>query len=164
MSSNSDLIWLDREIRFDLPLPLLKMFKGEFKKDLLPNIEDTKGNPGEKGFLLISNLRIIWSSNNTSKLNLSIGFDCIISIEIKISYSNRYGNTQSLNIKSKFGSSKYEFIFSTTNPESPKIFTTFQAVCRNYEVSRPYRDLKLRGAIISDKNLTLLAEEKIISR
>lgn len=157
-------VWQDREIRFDANQSQLKIRKGEYKVELLPNIEDTKGNPDEKGSLLISNLRIIWYSNNSPKINLTIGYDCIISIEIKISYSQSLGSTQSLNIKSKYQQSRFEFIFSTINHESPRIFTTFQAVCRAYEGTKLYRDLKLRGAIIQNKTLNLLQLEKIINQ
>ncbi len=39
-----------------------------------------------------------------------------------------------------------------------------QAVCRAYETSKLYRDLKLRGAIIKDKSLILLPDEEVYSK
>ena len=49
----------------------------------MENIEDTKGNNGDKGSLIITNLRLIWFCEDNSRINLSIGYDCIISNEIK---------------------------------------------------------------------------------
>lgn len=163
MSDN--IVWQDREIRFDMSSASMSMRKGEKLVETLKNIEDKKGNEGEVGTLLISNLRIIWYCNTNQRVNLSIGYDCILSIEIKIAYSNSQGSTQSLNIRSKFNNNRFEFIFSTMSQESPRIFTTFQTVCRAYESTKLYRDLKLRGSIFADKNnLDLLQLEKIINR
>ena len=56
----SDFIWQNREIRFDTTFSQLTLRKGEILIDSIPNVEDTKGNNGDKGNLLITNLRIIW--------------------------------------------------------------------------------------------------------
>ena len=37
-------------------------------------------------------------------------------------------------------------------------------LCRAYETSRLYRDLKLRGAIIKDKELILLPNEQVYNK
>ena len=159
-----NLVWQDREVRFDVNGNQMAMRKGEKLVETIKNIEDKKGNEGECGTLLISNLRMIWYCITNQRVNLSIGYDCILSIEIKIAYSNSQGSSQSLNIRSKFNQNRFEFIFSTINHESPRIFTTFQTVCRAYEGTKLYRDLKLRGSIFTDKNLNLLTLEKIINR
>jgi Bardet-Biedl syndrome 5 protein len=44
------------------------------------------------------------------------------------------------------------------------IFSTFQKICRSYEQTRMYRDIKLRGAIVADKKLSILPEEKFFNR
>jgi len=64
----------------------------------------------------------------------------------------------------KFHTSKFEFIFTNFVRDSPRLFTTIQTVFRAYDTSRMYRDLKLRGALISDKELKLLPEEQIYSQ
>lgn len=46
---------------------------------------------------------------------------------------------------------------------NPRLFITAQAVLRSYETSRLYRELKMRGAIIKDKQLILLPGEKVRS-
>lgn len=47
------------------------MAPGETILERLESVEDTKANSGEHGCLLITNLRIIWFSSRTSKLNIS---------------------------------------------------------------------------------------------
>ncbi len=39
-----------------------------------------------------------------------------------------------------------------------------QNVCRAYDTSKMYRDLKLRGAVIKDKELLILPEEKLFNK
>lgn len=45
---------------------------GEFNVDKLDLIEDTKGNAGDNGRLIVTNLRIIWHSLLLPKINLSM--------------------------------------------------------------------------------------------
>jgi Bardet-Biedl syndrome 5 protein len=56
---------------------------GEKIVDQMNHVEDTKGNNGDKGSLIITNLRLIWFCDNDKHINLSIGYDCVISNEIK---------------------------------------------------------------------------------
>ena len=74
------------------------------------------------------------------------------------------GSTQALFVLTKFHNSKFEFIFTNFVRDSPRLFTTIQTVFRAYDTSRMYRDLKLRGAVISDKELKLLPQEQIYSQ
>lgn len=64
----------------------------------------------------------------------------------------------------KFHNSKFEFIFTNYVQDSPRLFATIQTVFRAYDTSRMYRDLKLRGAVISDKELKLLPSEQVYSQ
>ena len=64
----------------------------------------------------------------------------------------------------KFNTSKFEFIFTDFVMDSPRLFTSIQTVFRAYDTSRMYRDLKLRSALISDKELRLLPEEHMYSQ
>ena len=61
-----------------------------------------------------------------------------------------------LYVLTKYNGSRFEFIFTNLVRNSPRIFTTVQAVFRAYETTKLYRDLKLRGAIIKDAALLLL--------
>jgi Bardet-Biedl syndrome 5 protein len=166
MSQNlsDDYVWQDREIRFDVPFSQLRVRRGEFEIDSINSVEDTKGNNGEKGALSVSNLRIIWCSHKEPRTNLSIGMNCIISTNIRTANSRLRGNTQALYIMTKFNNSRFEFIFTSLVKNSPRLFTTIQAVVRAYETTKLYRDLKLRGAIIRDKQLLLLPDEEVYTK
>lgn len=157
-------VWQDREIRFDTPTAHLQNRKGEAVIDSINSVEDTKGNNGERGSLVVTNLRIMWISHKNSRTNLSIGFNTVVSINIRKAKSKLRGATQALYIMTKFGGSRFEFIFTSLVQHSPRLFTTVQAVLRAYETTKLYRDLKLRGSIVRDGHLVLLPEESIYSQ
>jgi Bardet-Biedl syndrome 5 protein len=72
MSNNQlDFIWQDREIFFDCKPSQLNDRPGEKVIDSINSVEDTKGNNGERGALIITNLRIKWISHTNTKINLS---------------------------------------------------------------------------------------------
>merc|ERR1711988_2100507 len=96
-----------------------------------------------------------------AKTNLSIGYNCITNISIKTANSRLRGPAQALYVLTKYGQSRFEFIFTNLVKNSPRLFTTIQAVHRSYETSKLYRDLKLRGAIIKDKQLQILPQEHV---
>ena len=64
----------------------------------------------------------------------------------------------------KYNKSRFEFVFTNLVRQSPRLFTTVQAVYRAYDTSRLFRDLKLRGAIIKDKNLIMLPNEQMYNK
>lgn len=49
----------------------MRLKPGETVIDRLENIEDTKGNNGDRGRLIITNLRVLWHSIPTPRINLS---------------------------------------------------------------------------------------------
>mmetsp|Transcript_7026 Transcript_7026/g.8039 ORF Transcript_7026/g.8039 Transcript_7026/m.8039 type:complete len:358 (+) Transcript_7026:317-1390(+) len=157
-------IWQDREIRFDIPLAHLDLRRGEFQIDSMDSVEDTKGNNGERGELIITNLRLVWWSHKNRRTNLSVGYNAIISINIRTASSRLRGSTQALYVLTKFNGSRFEFIFTNLVRNSPRLFTTIQAVFRAYDTTKLYRDLKLRGAIIQDKELKLLPHEQTYNK
>ncbi len=159
-----DSFWQDREIRFDTPLDDLSLVKGEVEIDSINSVEDTKGNNGEKGALSCTNLRIIWISHKNARINLSIGYDSILNTSIRMANSRLRGNSEALFVMAKYGGTRFEFIFTSLIKKSPRLFTTVQSVFRAYETSKLYRDLKLRGAIMKDKDLILLPDEQILDK
>mmetsp|Transcript_34818 Transcript_34818/g.66496 ORF Transcript_34818/g.66496 Transcript_34818/m.66496 type:complete len:356 (+) Transcript_34818:135-1202(+) len=161
---SDDAIWQDREIRFDVSLAHLELRRGEFLIDSMDSVEDTKGNNGERGELVISNLRLLWWSHKSRRTNLSVGYNSIISINIRSASSRLRGATQALFVLTKFNGSRFEFIFTNLVKNSPRLFTTIQAVYRAYDTTKLYRDLKLRGAIIGDKELKLLPLEQTYNK
>jgi len=46
--------------------------KGEVIVDTIWQVEDTKGNNGEDGSLIVTNLRVIWTADKNPRTNLSV--------------------------------------------------------------------------------------------
>lgn len=132
--------------------------------DSINSVEDTKGNNGEKGQLQVTNLRVIWISHRLSHTNLSIGYNCVSNISIKAVKSRLKGSTQALYVLTKFQNSRFEFIFTSLVKNSPRLFTTVQAVLRAYETTKLYRELKLRGSVIRNQELILLPHEQVYDK
>mmetsp|Transcript_21832 Transcript_21832/g.21124 ORF Transcript_21832/g.21124 Transcript_21832/m.21124 type:complete len:349 (-) Transcript_21832:87-1133(-) len=158
-----EYIWQDKELRFDTKPAFLACRRGEKVIDSINSVEDTKGNNGERGSLIVTNLRILWIAHANSNINLSIGLNSIISVNIRKARSKLRGSTQALCVLSKF-TSRFEFIFTSLVKNSPRLFTTVQAVMRAYETSKLYRDLKLRGSIVRDNELILLPLEQVYTK
>jgi hypothetical protein len=127
------------------PLMILRIVgrSGEVQIDSINSVEDTKGNNGERGSLTITNLRLIWCSQRSTKTNLSVGYNCVISLNIKTASSRLRGNThwQALCVMTKHNNSRFEFIFTNLVRSSPRLFTTVQAVYRACDTTKLYRDL-----------------------
>lgn len=94
--------------------------------DAMTSVEDTKGNNGEKGTLAITNLRLIWICQKQSRINLSVGYAAVVSINIRNANSRLRGNTQALYVMTKFNTSRFEFVFTNLVRASPRLFTTVQ--------------------------------------
>ena len=119
-------VWEDREIRFDAHPSLLEMRAGEVMIDSINSVEDTKGNNGEKGSLSITNLRLIWQCHRNSRVNLSIGYTAVLSLNIRQANSRLRGSTQALYVMTKYNNSRFEFVFTNLVRQSPRLFTTVQ--------------------------------------
>ena len=61
-------------------------------------VEDTKGNNGQRGFLRITNLRLIWEAHKAYRVNLSIGFKAILNMNQKSVRSKLRGNIEALHV------------------------------------------------------------------
>ncbi|CAH0731346.1 unnamed protein product, partial [Brenthis ino] len=159
--AKKDVVWEDREVLFDLPFEYLKLRSGEKVFDRIDAIEDTKGNSGMQGRLVVTNLRIIWHSLSSPRINLSMGLNCVISTNTKIVNSGLRGTTQALYVLAAYSKNKYEFVFTNLAPNCVRHYTTVTGVHKAYASSRMYRDLKLRGAVVNNKQLRVLPLEKI---
>ena len=71
MPPTHEFIWQDRDIKFDSNPSLLSCRKGEVIIDSINSVEDTKGNNGERGSLIVTNLRILWVAHENPNVNLS---------------------------------------------------------------------------------------------
>uniref|UniRef100_A0A8C9QPK6 Bardet-Biedl syndrome 5 protein homolog n=1 Tax=Scleropages formosus TaxID=113540 RepID=A0A8C9QPK6_SCLFO len=159
-----DAIWEDRDVRFDVTAQQMKMRPGEVLIDCLDPIEDTKGNNGDRGRLMVTNLRIVWYSLALPRVNLSVGYNTVINITTRAANSKLRGQTEALYILTKNNNTRFEFIFTSVVPGSPRLFSSVMAVHRAYETSKMYRDLKLRGAVIQNKQLKLLPQEQLCDK
>ncbi|CAH1789030.1 unnamed protein product, partial [Owenia fusiformis] len=160
----ADVLWEDRDVRFDISLQQIQMRPGEKTVDRLDAIEDTKGNNGDRGRLIITNLRILWHSISLPRVNLSIGYNCVLNISSKIAQSKLRGTTEALFVLTKCNNTRFEFIFTNLIPGSPRLFTSVIAVHRAYETTKMYRELKLRGALIQNKTIRLLPQEQVYDK
>mmetsp|Transcript_22567 Transcript_22567/g.58927 ORF Transcript_22567/g.58927 Transcript_22567/m.58927 type:complete len:364 (-) Transcript_22567:52-1143(-) len=164
----ADLDWRARECRFDRPVPEVLTFKaGEVAIDTLNDVEDTKGNNGQSGRLIVTNLRLIWHSHKHVRTNLSIGFNAMSKLTIKPTSSVlRGGSIRALHVNAtnvRYGrNTKYHFIFTNVVEGSPRLFTSIQAVQKAFESSRIYRELRVRTAITTHGTLNLLPNELLI--
>lgn len=64
------------------------------------------------------------------RTNLSIGFNCITRINIRLAHSRLRGSTEALYVMTKYNGTRFEFIFTSLVRRSPRLFTTIQAVYR----------------------------------
>ena len=125
----------------------------------MDSVEERKGTGG-RGRLTITNLRLMWQSHVFSRVNLSVGYNCILDIATEKAQCGK----ESLYVLAKANEvceTRYEFIFTYREPGSPRLYTSVIAVHKAYESSKPYRDLKLRGAVVDSKQLRLLPQEQV---
>uniref|UniRef100_A0A914MSK3 Bardet-Biedl syndrome 5 protein n=1 Tax=Meloidogyne incognita TaxID=6306 RepID=A0A914MSK3_MELIC len=115
----SDTMWQYRDVLFDLDTRMLRLAAGESIVERIDNVEDTKGNNGDRGLLRITNLRLIWHAVAVPRINLSIGHNTITGITTRVAKSKIRGQAESLYIMSKgLSGTKFEFVFTCVNPSS----------------------------------------------
>ncbi|KAG5337988.1 BBS5 protein, partial [Acromyrmex heyeri] len=141
----------------------MQLRPGELTVDKLDMIEDTKGNTGDLGRLIVTNLRIIWHSLSLPRINLSIGYNTFITVNTKILHTVHDVYIQALHILTSFRNSRYEFIFTNHDTKSTRHYTSVIGVHRAYVSSKIYREIKLRSGIIRENRLVLLPQEKVHS-
>ncbi|KAK3925737.1 Bardet-Biedl syndrome 5 protein-like protein [Frankliniella fusca] len=174
-----DNVWEDKEVRFDVPLSQLKLRAGEKLIDRLDAVEDTKGNDGVRGRLVVTNLRVMWHSLTSPRINLSIGFNCVLNVTTRNVNTKQRGMTEALYLLTKWNSSRFEFIFTNLVPGNRRHCTSVMGVHkvvaplgghpgqppvfhrRAYGSSRLYRELRLRGALLQEGRLRVLPLEQV---
>ncbi|EFJ53283.1 Bardet-Biedl syndrome 5 [Volvox carteri f. nagariensis] len=164
VNRDSAFCWQDRELRFDSSLTDINPRQGEEVLSVLESVEDTKGNNGDLGELVITTLRLMWISKKNRRTNISVGHSCITSINVRSATSRLKGQTQSLFILTKYHTHRFEFVFTALADGADTLFSCVQGVFKAYDNSRLYRELKLRGAFIADRELKLLPLEQTYSR
>ncbi|XP_055345505.1 Bardet-Biedl syndrome 5 protein homolog isoform X2 [Paramacrobiotus metropolitanus] len=156
-----DMLWQDKDVRLDCSKEQLRLRNGEILLEKLDSIEDTKANTGERGTLYVTNLRLIWISLQLTRVNISLGYNCISNVSVRTTISKMRGSVESLYIYAKCSTARFEFIFSSLIPGSAKLYAVVNSVFRSYDSSRLYREVKLRGAVIEGSSLKLLPDEQL---
>lgn len=169
-------VWQDVELLFFTSQSNLKLTKGEELISLLEPVEDIQGNPGQMGFMRLTNLRLVWELKQTKSLlntldsafsnkpNLSIGFDTVNHNELKVLPSQLEQQTYSLTIRCSFANKNYVFRFETAGKNASDFMNTFNKIWKAYDNSRVFRDIKMRGAFVSKGELVGLPGEKAFSK
>ncbi|XP_062124208.1 Bardet-Biedl syndrome 5 protein homolog isoform X2 [Drosophila sulfurigaster albostrigata] len=147
-----------------------RLRSGEKLLDTIYHIEDSKGNPGDTGKLLVTNLRIIWHSLVHKKFNLSIGYARIGNTNTRLVHMHTKGRmpSQALYILALSNETRFEFLFTDVSGETARrdqpIFASVFDVHLLYQRTFLYRDLKLRGAIVQAGQLIILPDEQVYSQ
>ncbi|GET86804.1 hypothetical protein, conserved [Leishmania tarentolae] len=178
--------WQDREVHFDAATRVLGLRENtEYVYATFHHVEDTKGNSGRPGTLLVTNLRLIWWCQQRQTVNLSIGYYCVQKLTVQEAESKRTGGmVECVTIAAKCGASRFQFIFSVTHGggaacndsgsrsrsqpsngmgDQRRLYATLRAVWNAYESTRVYRELRVRSAVVQNGTLLLLDGEKVIS-
>ena len=152
-------LWQDRDVRFDVNSKELQIKASENRIRTFFSVEDTKGNTGDYGTLILTNLRLIWQSKTKSRINLTIGYNTISSISKKKFHSELRNTYNSLHLLCKTNGTRYEFIFTQFNSslsepinltgERADLIYWLTHICRAYVESKLYRDLKLRSVLFT---------------
>ncbi|XP_030374646.1 Bardet-Biedl syndrome 5 protein homolog [Scaptodrosophila lebanonensis] len=162
-----NLFWEDKEVKFDRPQLHTRLRNGEKILDTILHIEDSKGNPGDTGRLLVTNLRLIWHSLVHKKFNLSIGYARIGNTSTRMVHSKVRGTNQALYILAISNETRFEFLFTDVSGETARrelpIFASVFDVYQLYQRTYLYRDLKLRGAILQAGQLIIMPDEQVYS-
>ena len=132
----------------------MNLRQGEQSLCTFDNVEDTKGNPGLLGILVVSNMRLLWYIAGR-KFNLSVGLDTIEGVLPGKMVHKTIGKQVVLLAAAK---SKFEFIFTS---DDVGLFKSIQAVVRAFDKSRLYREVQLRTRTIRQGRLELLHQEKL---
>ncbi|XP_036346698.1 Bardet-Biedl syndrome 5 protein homolog [Rhagoletis pomonella] len=164
-ASEENLLWEDKEIKFDTPNIQNHLRNGENVLDTIYHIEDTKGNPGDTGRLLATNLRIIWYSLSHKKYNLSIGYARFVNTNTRSVVPKVGGPTQALYILATGSNTRFEFLFTDVSGDTARrntpIFQSVFEIYQLYQRTYLYRDLKLRGAIVLSGQLIIMPDELV---
>lgn len=149
----------DRVIVFDIPEDDLNLCSGEKIIDKISNIEDLKGNNGDIGQIIITNIRLIYSSNQNKKSNISIGLSTIQDISSNFISSTISGQTNATQLICKSGNRRYELEFCSRNEKKLDLKKTISNILKIYIETRAFRDVKEKSNIGKNKEVKLLYDE-----
>ena len=141
MSYDSNSLWQDRQVIFDVSKSEFVFRQGEETYKTMSNIEDLKGN-NDIGTFIFTNLRLIWYNNKNPKKNQSIGYDCIEDLEKKSSDSMLTGQSILLTIFCRSDKNKYELTYRSSSDSGHDPYINLSNILKLYEQGRMYREIK----------------------
>ena len=141
----------------------MELRNGEVEIATLDSVEDSVRSKGQRGRLTLTNLRVTWQCYKYRKRNISLGLGCISSVSIKKATSKTKGTTRALFVNVRYRGSTFRFIFTSLVKSNPNIFGFVSKVLASYQTSGLFRDLKLRGAFVLDKELVRVPNEEVYS-
>lgn len=153
--------WQHNEIHLDMRKERIELRNGEYILDRVNNIEDSKGNSGEGGSFLFTNLRLVWFLNKNYQVNISIGYDTVLSVQEDEESNKVVGKRKTFSLSCKKNENRYEFMFASYDSNAPNLTDIFNSAMKNFDESRLYRDVKLKGNFIVNQQLSLLKGEKV---
>lgn len=166
MSYDSNSLWQDRQVLFDISKSEFVFRQGEESYKTMSNIEDLKGS-NEIGTFIFTNLRLIWYNNKNPKINQSIGYDCIENLEKKEGDSMMTGQSILLKIFCRCDKNRYELNYRSSSENNHDPYINLSNILKLYEQGRLYRELKQNNDNIydkNDKNVILLKDESVTEK
>ncbi|PRP87192.1 bardet-Biedl syndrome 5 protein [Planoprotostelium fungivorum] len=150
-------VWQDKEVRFQMSLSLTQPLYSDLQ--CRPGeVSFFKDGRGQLGAVLTTNLRLLWVSYRSAKNNISVGYSSLQTISVHTVANKQKKETFMLSICAKHEDNTANLNFLCSNPTIKVIL--YEAL-HDYEKTRLFRDLKLRGAIIRDKEPVLLPGEHV---
>ena len=113
------------------------------------------------GTLTITNIRVIWQSQNDKNINIIIPIKYIEYFEEAPSVILNHKQRSEIHIRTKEGSEKNVFMFSLRKPIKKTISLLYKVI-QNFNTSTLLREMSLRSAIISNQRLDLLQTEYVL--
>lgn len=156
---SADDVWQDRDVKIDLTAVMYELRAGEILAGKWMSVEDIKENQRIKGVLSLTNLRLLWHASAAPRVNLSIGIDCIITIDNRHTKSKIEGLVEVVKVLTQCGEERREFAFKCTYKTSRGISSTLKAVHKSYKDTNAYRILSIRNPLV--KSIQILAREHI---
>uniref|UniRef100_A0A0G4GME0 RING-type domain-containing protein n=1 Tax=Chromera velia CCMP2878 TaxID=1169474 RepID=A0A0G4GME0_9ALVE len=154
-------LWQDRQICWDRPKKAIALRPGEVLHNTFEKVEDTKGD-NAMGKLSVTNLRIIWVSDTTPKINISIGLGNVVYLHFNMANTKAYQRTRAPNIMTQYNNTRFEFTFASPPAESMNMFSMLDMTIKRYRATRAFRDLILRDEnLLTNGEVNLLYEEEL---
>ncbi|GKT22827.1 Bardet-Biedl syndrome 5 protein like protein [Aduncisulcus paluster] len=157
-------IWQDCTVRFDNKIEDVTKIPGERVIVRFENVIDLLGNPGLKGTLVLTNLRIVWYLFEKQSINISIGWRCVNNLYVKaVKDADKSKGMHALHISATSGVTRYNFNF-LHNGGRMGMFSAVHRVRRAYDTSHTFRDVLLRASLFKAGEIRLLPNEIIVEQ